>query len=431
MNFFSIWLVLLLLKLSLGIFFPLVYDEAYYWVWSKNLSWSYFDHPPMVAWLMWLGQIFEPFASAVRIPAILLGHASLLIWNKVLESHLSLQQRKFWLVLVGLSPLLGFGGIFVTPDLPLLFFWSLSIYMFQKCLKNPSGITYSLLGASLGLGFCSKYNIVILVPALFLWLIFNREFYRVKYRYIGLTIVFGLIFSMPVLYWNYINDFISFKFQLGHGLKPKKWKPEWPVEYVIGQVLLIFPTLFYFALRAKSAAFLKILAWTPLLFFLLTSFKGRVEGNWPLVAYPAIYALAVLGESRRRWLHFPIAIWFFAFGLVFFNYHHDFIGSKEIKGKGRELLDLKSLNLSQYHPLYAINYQLASKLSWDYKKPYFKYQGLSRPDYFDFNSKNSTEERFYLLATVKDSKRRIGKKLSIHSEFMIDEYHIVFEVSPK
>ena len=24
-------------------------DEAYYWLWSRYLDWSYFDHPPMVA----------------------------------------------------------------------------------------------------------------------------------------------------------------------------------------------------------------------------------------------------------------------------------------------------------------------------------------------------------------------------------------------
>ena len=25
-------------------------DEAYYWLWSKNISLSYFDHPPLVSW---------------------------------------------------------------------------------------------------------------------------------------------------------------------------------------------------------------------------------------------------------------------------------------------------------------------------------------------------------------------------------------------
>ena len=32
-------------------------DEAYYWVWSRHLALSYFDHGPMVAWLIRLGTL--------------------------------------------------------------------------------------------------------------------------------------------------------------------------------------------------------------------------------------------------------------------------------------------------------------------------------------------------------------------------------------
>src|SRR5690606_27722597 len=32
-------------------------DEAYYWQLSKNLDWSYFDHPPMVTVLIRLGEL--------------------------------------------------------------------------------------------------------------------------------------------------------------------------------------------------------------------------------------------------------------------------------------------------------------------------------------------------------------------------------------
>jgi hypothetical protein len=28
---------------------PLTFDEAYYWTWSKHLSFGYYDHPPGVA----------------------------------------------------------------------------------------------------------------------------------------------------------------------------------------------------------------------------------------------------------------------------------------------------------------------------------------------------------------------------------------------
>jgi len=31
---------------------PLVPQEAYYWKYAKHLAWSYFDHPPMTAYVI-------------------------------------------------------------------------------------------------------------------------------------------------------------------------------------------------------------------------------------------------------------------------------------------------------------------------------------------------------------------------------------------
>ena len=30
----------------------LLFDEAYYWYYAQQLEWGYFDHPPMVAWII-------------------------------------------------------------------------------------------------------------------------------------------------------------------------------------------------------------------------------------------------------------------------------------------------------------------------------------------------------------------------------------------
>src|SRR4030042_6999430 len=32
-------------------------DEAYYWTWSRNLQWGYYDHPPLVGFLIWIGTV--------------------------------------------------------------------------------------------------------------------------------------------------------------------------------------------------------------------------------------------------------------------------------------------------------------------------------------------------------------------------------------
>ncbi|MFX7988913.1 glycosyltransferase family 39 protein, partial [Acinetobacter baumannii] len=46
-------------------------DEAYYWTWSKEAALSFLDHPPGIAWLIWLGTlIFGDTALGVRFGGI-------------------------------------------------------------------------------------------------------------------------------------------------------------------------------------------------------------------------------------------------------------------------------------------------------------------------------------------------------------------------
>ncbi len=55
------WGIMILIGLAntlQAIFTELIYDEAYYWYFSKQLDWGYFDHPPMVAAMIALGNLF-------------------------------------------------------------------------------------------------------------------------------------------------------------------------------------------------------------------------------------------------------------------------------------------------------------------------------------------------------------------------------------
>ena len=51
-GFLAIWLVINLIQ---SYFTELAHDEAYYWMYSKYLSWGYFDHPPMIALIIKIG----------------------------------------------------------------------------------------------------------------------------------------------------------------------------------------------------------------------------------------------------------------------------------------------------------------------------------------------------------------------------------------
>ena len=49
-------------------------DEAYYWMWSKHLAGGYYDHPPMVAFVIRLGTLIAGDTElGVRLVSILLA----------------------------------------------------------------------------------------------------------------------------------------------------------------------------------------------------------------------------------------------------------------------------------------------------------------------------------------------------------------------
>ena len=66
--FLSLFFVINLLQST---YTGLLEDEAYYWVWSENLAWGYFDHPPMVAVFIWLGGLLFEGELGVRILSVL------------------------------------------------------------------------------------------------------------------------------------------------------------------------------------------------------------------------------------------------------------------------------------------------------------------------------------------------------------------------
>ena len=381
-----LWFISLIVKLLLSALIPLSADEAYYWVWSHRLQLSYFDHPPMVAWLFYLGHFLEPVLHAVRWPAIILGHATLGVGVLLLKKHLSLDKIHWWMYLVLFSPLLGFGSLIVTPDLPVIFFWVLALYCFERVLEKKDLISYAALGAALGLGFCAKYHIVLFVPCLLLYILFEKRWKDIQWTYVPATLIIGLIFCAPVLIWNYQNDFASFRFQLEHGFERPDYNPQWTISYVLAQILIIFPLVFWAALRAKVAGTLRFLlyfAWLPLIFFFMTSFKALVEANWPIIAYPAVFALAVYYPRMQRWLKFYVGFWGAIIAIALATL---FIPPlRNLNKKLSEPYDFQMLaaETATYQPLYASSYQMASSLWYFSKTPVFKLKDISRFDYFD------------------------------------------------
>ena len=129
-----------------------------------------------------------------------------------------------------------------------------------------------------------------------------------------LSFLLGLAIFSPVILWNAQNDWMSFRFQLSHGLAVKKEVGlKYFGEYWGAQAGLVSPLMFLALLWAMAKSGLVgfrlkkehmlLLFWTSapvLLFFAFTSLRSKVEANWPALAYfSAVIALA--GISTEEW----------------------------------------------------------------------------------------------------------------------------------
>ncbi|MFC1743440.1 glycosyltransferase family 39 protein [Candidatus Riflebacteria bacterium] len=292
-------------------------DEAYYWGLGDRLDWSYYDHPPLTAYAIGLStSFFGKTEFAVRLPAVIFAAASLLIlFFFALDIFNSNRTAFLTVFLFSLIPASNINAIIITPDAPQFFFWCLTAWLYLRACRTDAWIYWLSGGVTLGLGLLSKYTVVFFVPALFLFLLIfpqqRQKLWGLK-LYSSLFLAFCLF--LPVVYWNFVHDFISFKFQFHHGMDGSK-KPAIAtfIEFLGGQAGLISPIFFFLIIDAafrkqnyedenlrESLVYLAIIFAFSLFFFAFQSLRSKVEANWPGYCYATAFLL--LGYLvDRRW----------------------------------------------------------------------------------------------------------------------------------
>jgi len=211
----SLFVLLTAVRLALIGRLGLFNDEAYYWEWSRRLGLSYYDHPPAVAYILaastWL---LGPTGFAVHFPALLFSVlTSLVLCRLTLDLFPGRWQLAWWSVLLlNVSPLFGMGAVFTTPDAPVTFFWALTAWLVWRAIHGTPWLWY-LAGLSTGLGMLSKYNFVLLPPAVFLFLLTSRHRAWLRRKEPYLAVALALLMFAPVVAWNRGHGWASFAFQ--------------------------------------------------------------------------------------------------------------------------------------------------------------------------------------------------------------------------
>lgn len=315
-----LWVPLLALVVGnvVGLFAVGVHpDEAYYWIWSERLQAGYFDHPPMVAWVIRLfTELFGDYPWVIRLPAVLAWIAINFSVYTITRDAFPGHRLSAWMaVLVATSlPLYQIGFHVVTPDSPYLLFTALAYWALYLALtRDPRW--WLAVGVFGGLSLLSKYIAVLFPLGLFLALLVSRQGRQVlltPWPYLAAAIA-ALLFS-PVVYWNAQHEWVSFLFQLGHGINVKQ-------EASISNVLLFLASqlavampwtliaMVYAAVRRRglvsvSSPVPEVLSFgfaVPIVFFSLTGFTMVSGAHWPAAAY--IPGSALLGGALGYWLN--------------------------------------------------------------------------------------------------------------------------------
>ncbi|MEG3438724.1 glycosyltransferase family 39 protein [Pannus brasiliensis CCIBt3594] len=201
------------------------YDEAYYYTYTHHLDWSFFDHPIMVALSTGLGTWLTGQVNqfTIRWGTLIFHTASLILLYLTALRLFSLPIARMSLVLATLIPVYSIVfGILTLPDSPLIFFWSLTVYLasveFFPAGERPYRPTYrvALLGIAVGLTVLSKYHGFLLGIGLVLFCLTTPRYWRVfRSPWLLLAIIGFIVTLFPILYWNNQHDWISFRFHLG------------------------------------------------------------------------------------------------------------------------------------------------------------------------------------------------------------------------
>lgn len=302
---------------------PVLPEEAYHWLYAKHPALSYYDHPPMVAWLIGLGTaLFGDSALGIRFFPWLCSIGTSAAASRTARRLYGPEAASWTALLLALQPATFFASSFGFPDAGMLFFWSLGLAFVVEALESGKGAWWLAAGAALGAGMLSKYTAAFLGASILLYLLLapkHRFWLGTVWPYLG-ALAALLVFS-PVILWNAAHDWASIRFQsvgrIREGHPPQATSAlayvllQWGSVVPLTAPLAVVAVLGAFRSRTPAERLLLCLSLPLLFFFLLVGFVRSTHAFWPLPAWIALSILmaADLGRGSGRAASFFRRAW--------------------------------------------------------------------------------------------------------------------------
>lgn len=306
----ALWLTAALslaLRLWIGWAFPITGDEAFFYWWGVYPDWGYYDHPPMVGWVIALMRAISDTTLAIRLPIIalplLLGGLMYWAWAPI---H---KERAAWAVLLFWLAPINWLNALITTDTPLIFWSMVSVACLVRAeradLQGRTWGLYGLSGVALGCAFLSKYFSVVLGLC---YLVYFSVYRRERW----LALVFMVLCALPGALinfgWNMSHGWPNIMFNVYNRNEGASFGWRKPLVYAGMMAYLLTPAVLWLVWRERAALaatarqhrLLACLVLVPLAFFALLSLKKTVGLHWVLSFYPFGFALLALALPLAR-----------------------------------------------------------------------------------------------------------------------------------
>ena len=275
---------------------------------AKNLAWGYVSYPPFTPFIVRLAlELFGPNLAGLRFfSALAMSGVMVLSGLVVRELGGSRWAQVIAALAVGIAPVALALSAFAMYETYDYFWWVVVTYLLVRLLKSGNPRWWLAIGAAIGLGLMTKYNMAFLAAGIALGVIVTpaRRFLKSPWLWGGAALAV-LIFS-PNLVWQVQHNFVTLQFtatihsrDVGQGRTASFLLDQLYVCLNPASIyLFVMGMIFYW--RDPDGRPYRLLGWAfvvPFLLYLIL--QGRDYYQAP--AYPVVIAAgAYLVERRAR-----------------------------------------------------------------------------------------------------------------------------------
>jgi 4-amino-4-deoxy-L-arabinose transferase-like glycosyltransferase len=299
-------------------------QDAYYFFYAQHLDLSYYDHPPMIAYLLrFFTGIFGKNVWTIKLADTITTCLATISFYGLAKKFVSGKEAMIATALFLSTLMVSILSLVTTPDVPLILCWILSLHFLHEAIWAKKNVYWIWAGFMTGLSFDSKYTAIFIIIGIIGFLLIAKP-YR-KFLLSGWFFLYLLCFAitiLPVVIWNQRNHFASFKFQSeGRVNEGIAFDPSGFAGVVGHQSAILLPFLFFslvyftyricrkygfrFARIPIDQLFLLCFFIPLFLGFFALSFFYWVKINWMIPAY-VTGIIWVCRYWNKKWLRYQL-----------------------------------------------------------------------------------------------------------------------------